>query len=202
MRKKEVNVASAKAKKSAKTKKTSKPVKKAVKKISRSVKAKSAKKAVKKTTAKKSVQKTIKKTLKTPMKTKKTLPKKSAKAVAKTNFTPVKVTNKATKIQLKNFFSPLDDRIFVNVSSEEKRTAGGLYIPETASASPGYFEGEVVACGPGHKDKKGRLKPLDVKLGDKILFSEYSGQKMTLTINDQALEYYVVRESDVLGIKN
>lgn len=108
----------------------------------------------------------------------------------------------AAKIELEKFFSPLDDRIFVSLNSAEKRTAGGLYIPDTATTTTGYFEGTVVACGPGHKDKKGRLKPLDVQLGDQILFSEYAGQKMSLQINGQSNEYYVVRESDVLGIKN
>lgn len=111
-------------------------------------------------------------------------------------------THPAAKVELKKFFSPLDDRIFVSLNSAEKRTAGGLYIPDTASMTTGYFEGTVVACGPGHKDKKGRLKPLDVQLGDQILFSEYAGQKMTLQVNGQSNEYYVVRESDVLGIKN
>lgn len=189
-----------------------KPPKKTVKNAKKAVIKKAAKKATKKVAVKKEIAKSkANKVSSKNTKPAKLIKKSSVKVVAKNNsekksseksFVSQPIKAKIKIKDLNQFFSPLDDRIFVSIANAEKRTAGGLYIPDTATTATGYFQGSVVACGPGHKNKKGKLKPLDVKLGDQILFSEYAGQKMILNINGQSEEFYVVRESDVLGIKS
>lgn len=91
-------------------------------------------------------------------------------------------------------FTPLRDRVFVKFSSEEEKTSGGLYIPDTAKEKP--QKGTVVAVGPGKITDDGKRQPLDVKVGDTILFDKYSGSK--IKVNDE--EYLIVREEDILGI--
>lgn len=120
----------------------------------------------------------------------KTLPKKKVQAKAKKPM---------AKISLKSLaeigLSPLADRLIVKIDSAEKRTAGGLYIPDTAQVS-GNYRGQVLAVGRGNTNKKGHLRPMDVKTGDQILFSEYAGSKMTI----DGLEVLILRETDVLGV--
>jgi chaperonin GroES len=91
--------------------------------------------------------------------------------------------------------APLGDRLVVQVLSQEKKTAGGLYIPETSQMA-GHLEGQVLSVGPGKKDKKGRRRPTDVKVGDRILFSEYAGMKTDLG----GKEVRILSETEVLGI--
>lgn len=93
-------------------------------------------------------------------------------------------------------FQPLDDRLLVQIASKEKRTAGGLYIPDTASVS-GNFQAVVVAVGVGHKNKKGKIRPMDVQVGDTVLINEYAGDKVEF----ESKEYRILRETDVLGIQ-
>ncbi len=89
---------------------------------------------------------------------------------------------------------PLHDRIIVKRLEEEKKSAGGIVIPDTAAEKPS--SGEVVAAGPGKLDEAGKLIPMGVKIGDKILFGKYSGQEFKLDGGD----FLHMREDDVIGV--
>ena len=89
---------------------------------------------------------------------------------------------------------PLHDRILVKRIEEEETTKGGIIIPDSAKEKP--QEGLVVAAGPGRVDDAGKVQPLDVKKGDKILFSKYSGNEITL----EGEEHLIMREDDVLAV--
>ncbi len=91
---------------------------------------------------------------------------------------------------------PLHDRVLVRRMPEEMKTAGGLFIPETAKEKP--QRGEIVAAGKGRVQEDGKVTPLDVKIGDKILFGKYSGTELKLN----GEEYLMMREEDILGIMN
>lgn len=91
-------------------------------------------------------------------------------------------------------FKPLKDRILVKYSEEPEKSAGGLYIPDTAKEKP--QKGEVMAVGPGKITDDGKLQKTEVKVGDIVLFEKYSGSK----INIDETEYLIIREDDVLGI--
>ena len=91
-------------------------------------------------------------------------------------------------------FRPLHDRVLVRRVEAEAKTAGGIIIPDTAQEKP--QEGEVVAAGAGTKDDTGKLTPLDVKAGDKILFGKWSGTEVKLNGED----LLIMKESDILGI--
>jgi chaperonin GroES len=91
-------------------------------------------------------------------------------------------------------FRPLHDRVVVRRVESEERTAGGIIIPDTAKEKP--QEGEVVAVGPGGRDEAGKLTPLDVKAGDRILFGKWSGTEVKI----DGTEYLIMKESDVMGI--
>ncbi|HZV47186.1 MAG TPA: co-chaperone GroES [Thermodesulfovibrionales bacterium] len=91
-------------------------------------------------------------------------------------------------------FKPLRDRVFVKFSSEEEKTSGGLFIPDTAKEKP--QKGTVIAVGSGRITDDGKRQPMDVKVGDTILFDKYSGSK--IKIDDE--EYLIIREEDILGI--
>lgn len=164
----------------------SKPAKKVVKK--------SVKKAVKKT-VKKAVKKTAKKAAKPAAK--KPVPKNKAKIQsAKPLATAVKAAPKA-QIDYTKAITPLLDRLVVRVITGERVTAGGLLIiPDTALMATGYLKAEVLAVGSGNKSKKGYLKPLDVKVGDKVLFAEYAGTKVQFNSE----ELHIIHEADVMGI--
>lgn len=91
---------------------------------------------------------------------------------------------------------PLHDRILVRRMAEEEKTAGGLIIPDTAKEKP--QRGEVVAAGKGRITEDGKVLPLEVKVGDSVLFSKYSGTELKL----DGKEYLMMNEADVLGILN
>ncbi len=91
-------------------------------------------------------------------------------------------------------FRPLHDRVVVRRIESEDRTAGGIIIPDTAKEKP--QEGEIVAVGPGGRDEAGKLIPLDVKAGDRILFGKWSGTEVKI----DGTEYLIMKESDVMGI--
>lgn len=91
-------------------------------------------------------------------------------------------------------FRPLHDRIVVKRVEEETKTAGGIIIPQTAQEKP--IQGEVIAAGPGARDQSGKLVPLDVKKGDKVLFGKWSGTEVKIDGQD----LLIMKESDVLGI--
>ncbi len=89
---------------------------------------------------------------------------------------------------------PLQDRIIVKRIEEEGKTAGGIFIPETAKEKP--QKGEVVAVGNGKKTEDGKVIPVDVKTGDKVLFGKYSGTEIKV----EGEEFLIMREDDILGI--
>ena len=91
---------------------------------------------------------------------------------------------------------PLHDRVLVRRTPEETKTAGGIFIPDTAKEKP--QRGEIVATGKGRVTEDGKVTPLDVKIGDSILFGKYSGTE--LKINGE--ELLMMREEDILGIMN
>ncbi|MFI5003106.1 MAG: co-chaperone GroES [Reyranellales bacterium] len=91
-------------------------------------------------------------------------------------------------------FRPLHDRVVVRRIESDDRTAGGIIIPDTAKEKP--QEGEVIAVGPGARDEGGKLIPLDVKAGDRILFGKWSGTEVKI----DGQEYLIMKESDVMGI--
>ncbi len=89
---------------------------------------------------------------------------------------------------------PLQDRIIVKRLDEEEKTSGGIIIPDTAKEKP--QEGKVVAVGKGKVLEDGKVQPLDVKKGNKVLFSKYSGTE----VNIEGEEHLIIREDDVLGV--
>lgn len=89
---------------------------------------------------------------------------------------------------------PLHDRVLIKRLEEEDKTAGGLYIPDTAKEKP--IRGKVVAVGAGKRDKDGKIQALEVKAGDKVLFSKYSGTEVKLDGD----EHLIMREEDLLAI--
>jgi chaperonin GroES len=91
-------------------------------------------------------------------------------------------------------FRPLHDRVVVRRIDAEQKTAGGIIIPDTAKEKP--QEGEIVAAGPGARNEKGELVPLDVKAGDRILFGKWSGTEVKL----DGEELLIMKESDILGV--
>ena len=91
-------------------------------------------------------------------------------------------------------FRPLHDRVVVRRLEGEEKSKGGIIIPDTAKEKP--QEGEVIAVGPGARDEAGKLIPLDVKAGDRILFGKWSGTEVKL----DGQEYLIMKESDVMGV--
>ena len=89
---------------------------------------------------------------------------------------------------------PLQDRVLVKRVEEENKTAGGIIIPDNNKEKPA--QGEVVAVGPGSRNKDGNVTPLDVKVGDKILFGKYAGTEVKL----EGQEMLIMREDDILGV--
>jgi len=89
---------------------------------------------------------------------------------------------------------PLQDRVIVKRIEEEEKTKGGIIIPDTAKEKP--QEGKVIAVGKGKLSDEGKLMPLDVKVGDKILFGKYSGSEVKLN----GEEHLIMREDDILGV--
>ncbi len=89
---------------------------------------------------------------------------------------------------------PLQDRVIVKRLEEEQKTAGGIIIPDTAKEKP--QKGEIVAAGPGKKGEDGKVTPLDVKAGDKVLFSKYAGTEIKVE-NEELL---IMREDDIMGV--
>jgi chaperonin GroES len=89
---------------------------------------------------------------------------------------------------------PLQDRIIVKRIEEEAKTAGGIFIPETAKEKP--QQGEIMAVGNGKKTEDGKVLPVDLKVGDKVLFGKYAGTEIKL----DGQEYLIMREDDILGV--
>jgi len=91
-------------------------------------------------------------------------------------------------------FRPLQDRVLVRRIEQEEKTLGGIIIPDTAKEKP--MEGEVIAAGPGARGDDGKLNPLDVKVGDRVLFGKWSGTEIKIDGEDLV----VMKESDIMGI--
>ena len=91
-------------------------------------------------------------------------------------------------------FRPLHDRVLIKVLDSEEKTSGGIIIPDTAKEKP--QEGEVVAVGPGAMNESGKLAPMGVKIGDKVIFGKWSGTEIKI----DGKEYSIMKESDIMGI--
>jgi len=91
-------------------------------------------------------------------------------------------------------FRPLHDRVLIKVLDSEEKTSGGIIIPDTAKEKP--QEGEVVAVGPGAMNETGKVAPMDVKIGDIVLFGKWSGTEVKI----DGKEYSIMKESDIMGI--
>lgn len=153
--------------KASKVTKTAKPAKKSA------VKAKAAAKAVKKSASK---------------------PTKPA-APQKTKVATKPATSKST-LNFKNFLSPLENRLFVRVSEGEKRTASGLFIPDSVEVNEGYVRGEVMAVGPGRKDRFGKLHRVGVEVGETVMLAQHAGTPVVM----EGFSFIFVRETDIIGV--
>ena len=91
-------------------------------------------------------------------------------------------------------FRPLHDRVVVKRVTADEKTAGGIIIPDTAQEKPS--QGEVIAVGPGGRDEAGKLIPIDIKVGDRVLFGKWSGTEIKIGGED----LLIMKESDILGI--
>jgi len=91
-------------------------------------------------------------------------------------------------------FRPLHDRVVIKRIQAEDKTSGGIIIPDTAKEKP--QEGEVIAVGPGGRDESGKLIPIDVKVGDRVLFGKWSGTEVKL----EGVDYIITKESDLMGV--
>ena len=91
-------------------------------------------------------------------------------------------------------FRPLHDRVVVKRLDAEEKTAGGIIIPDTAKEKPS--QGEIIAVGPGGRDEAGKLVPLDVEVGNRILFGKWSGTEVKI----DGVEYLIMKESDIMGV--
>lgn len=91
-------------------------------------------------------------------------------------------------------FRPLHDRVLIKRLEQDEKTAGGIIIPDTAKEKP--QEGEVIAVGAGMRTEDGKIHPLDVKAGDRVLFGKWSGTEVKI----DGVEYIIMKESDIMGI--
>ena len=91
-------------------------------------------------------------------------------------------------------FRPLHDRVVLTHVDADEKTAGGILIPDTAKEKP--QEGRVMAIGPGGRDENGKLIPIDVKVGDRVLFGKWSGTEVKI----DGIEYLIMKESDIMGV--
>jgi chaperonin GroES len=91
-------------------------------------------------------------------------------------------------------FRPLHDRVVVKRIDAEEKTAGGIIIPDSAKEKPS--QGEIVSVGPGGRDESGKLTPIDVKVGDRVLFGKWSGTEVKI----DGVDYLIMKESDIMGV--
>ncbi len=161
------------------------PAKKTTKKLVKPIKKTASKSLVKKASAKKTA-------------SKKVSAKKPTAKVAKKPTAVVKLAKLVTKtnVDYSKAITPLADRIVVRVESPERVTAGGLIIPSSVSQATGFLKATVLAVGTGATNKKGMLRPLDVKNGDTVLFADHAGTKVEF--NSEELQ--IIHEYDVMGI--
>ena len=91
-------------------------------------------------------------------------------------------------------FRPLHDRVLLKRIEAGEKTAGGIIIPDTAKEKPS--EGEIIAVGPGGRDENGKLVPIDLKTGDRVLFGKWSGTEVKI----DGVDYLIMKESDIMGV--
>ena len=91
-------------------------------------------------------------------------------------------------------FRPLHDRVVVRRVTQDEKSAGGIIIPDTVKEKP--MEGEIVSVGPGARGEDGKVTPLDVKAGDRVLFGKWSGTEVKI----DGVEYLIMKESDIMGV--
>jgi chaperonin GroES len=91
-------------------------------------------------------------------------------------------------------FRPLHDRVVVTRIDADSKTKGGIIIPDTAKEKPS--EGEVISVGPGGRDETGKITPIDLKVGDRVLFGKWSGTEVKI----EGVEYLIMKESDIMGV--
>jgi chaperonin GroES len=119
----------------------------------------------------------------------------SAKCLIKRSFQFNETRTSATRTPMaKTKFRPLHDRVVVRRITAEEKTKGGIIIPDTAQEKP--QEGEVIAVGPGARDESGKLIPIDVKAGNRVLFGKWSGTEVKL----DGEELLIMKESDIMGV--
>jgi chaperonin GroES len=164
------------------------PKKKAKAKVA---KTKAVKKVVKKAVAKKPAKKVA------PKKAvvKKATSKKVAKKIPAAKAAPKVAAVSGKKVDFTNLISPLDDRVLVQIEKAERITPGGIIIPDTSDVS-GNIKAKVVAVGRGHLDKKGKIRPLEIQVGNMVLLSEYAGDEVEISGH----KLKILRESDLLGV--
>lgn len=199
--------------------KKKKPVqtKSQMKKKSGSAKTKSAAKTSMKAKSKKSLVKSTAKTKSPSSKAKKATKTAQASAKSKTSSKKIKASKSqsikvATKSSSKNklassvshkmiskpkgtaWLRPLDDRLLIEIAEEPKQTPGGIILIDSTETTEN-MRGFVIAVGRGHQSKKGRIRPIEAKAGDKVIFSKYAGDK----ISHDGVNFVVIRETDILG---
>jgi len=119
----------------------------------------------------------------------------SANRAAPVRFNPkARRWNGNEVIMAKTKFRPLHDRVVVKRIDAEERTAGGIIIPDSAREKP--QQGQIIAAGPGGRDEAGKLIPIDLKVGDKVLFGKWSGTEVKL----DGEELLIMKESDIMGV--
>jgi chaperonin GroES len=171
--------------------------KKSTKKVAKKAKVNTKAKVVKTKTKAKPAKKAVKAKVKKAPAKKITKPTKKVKSVKKTAPVVKPLAAKpAVQIDYSKAITPLLDRLVVKVLTGERITAGGIIIPETASIATGYLKAKVLAIGSGIKTKKGSLRPLDVQVGDTVLFASFAGTKVEF--NSEELE--IIHETDVMGV--
>ena len=111
-----------------------------------------------------------------------------------TTTRPEKPSLQKGNVMAKTKFRPLHDRVVVRRIDAEEKTKGGIIIPDTAKEKPS--QGEVTAVGPGGRDENGKLIPIDVKVGDRVLFGKWSGTEVKL----DGEELLIMKESDIMGV--
>jgi chaperonin GroES len=123
-----------------------------------------------------------------------TLDRRVPAAFQNASFSPPDRARGDEETMAKSKFRPLHDRVVVRRIEAEEKTAGGIIIPDTAKEKP--QQGEVIAVGPGGRDEAGKLIPIDLKVGDKVLFGKWSGTEVKL----DGQELLIMKESDIMGV--
>lgn len=151
---------------------------------------------LKKTAAKKPKKTAMKKTASQKKPMKQSGPKAVVQKTTSKPISAAKSSRAQQKVNWSEFVTPLDDRLIVQLNNQERKTAGGLYIPDTASDVSGNKQGVAVSVGRGHLEANGKIRPMDVRVGDQVVFAEYAGSKIELLGETLVL----LRESEVMGI--